>query len=249
MAKIDFLNIKIDNLTMVEAIQSIDKLVREKKQAYIVTPNVDHIVMIEHDSLFKKIYQEAALVLTDGQPLIWLSKLKGTPIVEKVSGSDLFPRVCEMAAKCGHTIYILGAAEGVAEQAAKNLTHKFPDLNIVGTYSPSYGFEQKPEEINEVIDRVTALKPDILAVSLGAPKAEKFIYNHRERLNVPVCLSIGAAVDFEAGNIKRAPGWMSSCGLEWIYRTIKEPKRLAKRYLRDLYSIVFIIHKYKGHHS
>ncbi|MDR3543891.1 MAG: WecB/TagA/CpsF family glycosyltransferase [Desulfosporosinus sp.] len=244
MSKIKFLNTQVDNVTMNEAIHIIDGLVKKKGQSYVVTPNLDHIVMIEDNSCFKEIYDNASLVLTDGQPLIWISKLKGIPIVEKVSGSDLFPQVCEMAARRGYTVYILGAADRVAEKAAQNLTDRFKGLQVVGTYSPSFGFENKPEEVDKIIKRITSLKPDILAVSLGSPKGENFIYHYRERLNVPVSMSIGAAVDFEAGNVQRAPKWMSICGLEWLYRTMREPKRLAKRYWHDLHAIIPIIIKY-----
>lgn len=244
MSRISFLNIQVDNITMTEAVCSIDKLIQQKKQAYVVTPNIDHIVMIEKDPYFKEVYENASLILTDGQPLIWISKLKKKPIKEKVSGSDLFPHVCEMAAKQGYSLYILGAAEGVAKKAAQNLVNRYEGLRIAGTYSPSYGFESKPEEIEYIIQQIAALKPDILAVSLGSPKGEKFIYRYREKLNVPVSMSIGAAVDFEAGNVKRAPKWMSRCGLEWLYRMMKEPKRLAKRYWHDLRYIVPIIRKY-----
>lgn len=245
MLRIKFLNTTIDNMTMREAIHSIDMLVQKKSDSYIVTPNMDHIVMLERDPHFKEVYDNASLVLTDGQPLIWISKLLGTPIVEKVSGSDLFPKVCEMAAERGYSVYILGAANGVAAKAAENLMKRIKNLNIVGTYSPSYGFENKPDEVNEIVRTIVALEPDILAISLGSPKGEKFIYNYRKKLRVPVCMSIGATIDFEAGNVKRAPGWMSKCGLEWLYRTLKEPKRLVKRYWRDACEILPIILKYK----
>jgi len=122
---------------------------------------------------------------------------------------------------------------------------RYRNLKIVGTYSPSYGFENKPTEVEEIIQSILSLKPDILAVSLGSPKGEKFIYQHREKLNVPVSMSIGATIDFEAGNVKRAPLWMSKCGLEWLYRTMKEPKRLAKRYWRDACEIIPIVIKYR----
>lgn len=245
MGKIDFLNIKVDNLTMDQAIDKIEQLVIPKGCSYVVTPNVDHIVRVEDDEEFKKVYDDADLVLTDGMPLIWISRYLHNPIVEKVSGSDLLPRVCEMAAKKGFRVYILGAAEGVAEKAAENLVHTYPGLKIVGTCSPSYGFEKNNDEICKIIQKVNNAQPDILAVSLGSPKGEKFIYKYLDQLNVPLSMQIGAAVDFLAGNVKRAPKWMSNCGLEWLYRTIMEPKRLAKRYYHDAIKIGPIIKKYK----
>ena len=146
-------------------------------------------------------------------PLIWISKLKGEPIKEKVSGSDLFPKVCDLASQKGYKVFLLGAGEGVAQKAAENLKKKYDGLNIVGTYSPSYGFENKKDEIDKIIDIVNDAKPEILAVGLGAPKQEKFLYEYREKLNTPVSLAIGASIDFEAGNVKRAPKWMQKSGL------------------------------------
>ncbi|WP_394883438.1 WecB/TagA/CpsF family glycosyltransferase [Clostridium baratii] len=244
MSRIKFLNIEVDNLTMNEAINEVDKLIQKKASSYVVTPNVDHIVKLEKDEEFKDVYKNADLILTDGMPLIWISKLKGNPIKEKVSGSDFFPKVCELANNKGYSVFLLGAAEGVAAKAAENLRKKYKNLNIVGTYSPSYGFEKKNDEIEEIIEMVKNCKPDILAVGLGAPKQEKFLYNYRDKLNVPISLAIGASIDFEAGNIERAPKWMQKSGLEWFYRLIKEPKRMFKRYIIDDTKILSIIRKY-----
>lgn len=244
MSRIKFLNTQIDNITMQEAINRIDELVIANKNSYVVTPNVDHIVKLETDTELKKIYKDADLILTDGMPLIWISKLKFTPIKEKISGSDLFPRVCELAAHKGYKIFLLGAAEGVAKIAAKNLVDKYHGLNVVGTYSPSYGFENNEEEINYIINLINKCSPDILAVGLGAPKQEKFIYKYKDELKVPVSLAIGASIDFEAGKIKRAPLYMQKSGLEWLYRLCKEPRRMFKRYLIDDMKIIKITLKY-----
>lgn len=245
MSRIAFLNTEIDNLTMSEAIEEIDKLVIIKKTSYVVTPNVDHIVKLENDEEFKEVYKNADLILTDGMPLIWISKIKEIPIKEKISGSDLFPKVCELASKKSYKIFLLGAAEGVAIKAALNLKDKFKGLAIVGAYSPSYGFEKEDDEVEKIIEKINEAKPDILAVGLGAPKQEKFIYKFKDRLNVPVMLAIGASIDFEAGNIKRAPKFMQKCGLEWFYRLCKEPRRMFRRYLIDDLNIVRITLKYK----
>ena len=245
MSRIKFLNIEVDNLTMDEAICRIEELINNKKPSYVVTPNVDHIVKLEHDIEFQNVYKEADLILTDGMPLIWISKLKKNPIKEKVSGSDLFPKVCRLASRKGYKVFLLGAAEGVADKAAENLKSKYTGLNIVGTYSPSYGFEKKDEEINKIIKIINNAKPDILAVGLGAPKQEKFLYKYKDRLNVPISLAIGASIDFEAGNVNRAPKWMQKCGLEWFYRLVKEPNRMFKRYIIDDMKIFRIVMNYK----
>ena len=128
--RMKFLNTHVDNLTMSEAIEETDYLIRERKHSYVVTPNMDHIVLMETDKLFKEIYDNADLILTDGKPLLWIAKRQGTPIKEKISGSDFFPEMCKLAAKNGYKIYILGAAEGVAAKAAENLKSKYMGLQI-----------------------------------------------------------------------------------------------------------------------
>ena len=245
MARIKFMNTNIDNLTMAETLHEIDKLIQKKNCSYVVTPNVDHIVRLEKDEELQKAYKNASLILTDGKPLIWISKWYKTPIKETVSGSDLFPRVCQLAANKNYTMYLLGAAEGVADTAARNLMKKYPGLNIVGTYSPPFGFEKNEQEMNKIKTQIQDVHPDILIVGLGCPKQEKFMYYHCKELGVPISFGLGASIDFEAGNIKRAPKWMSNHGLEWLYRFSKEPKRLFKRYFVDDLKIIQVARKYR----
>ena len=246
MPRIKFLNTHVDNLTMNEALNVVDELVTQRTPSYVVTPNLDHIVTIETDSEFAEIYENANLIVADGKPLIWISKILKTPIKEKISGSDFFPKICELAAYKGYSIYILGAAEGVGKKAAENLKNKYPDLKIAGTYSPAFGFEEDNRELQKIREKILKAKPDILAVSLGSPKGEKFIYRHLKEYDVPLSISIGATIDFEAGKIKRAPKWISAIGFEWLFRITQDPKRLTKRYWNDAMRILPIIKKYKG---
>lgn len=241
--RMKFLNTYVDNVTMDEAVYESEKLINNGKYNYIVTPNVDHIVKLEEDKEFKEIYNNADLILTDGMPLIWVSKISRNPIKEKVSGSDFFPKLCGVAARKGYRIFLLGAAEGVAQQAKANLEEKYNGINIVGTYSPKFGFEYDKDEIEKILNLVKNSAPHILAVGLGAPKQEKFIYKYLNELQVPLSLGIGATIDFEAGNIKRAPKWMQKSGLEWFYRFIKEPKRMFKRYFVDDVKFIKIVRK------
>lgn len=245
MARIKFMNTDIDNLTMAETLNEIDKLIQKKNCSYVVTPNVDHIVRLEKDEELQKVYKNASLILTDGKSLIWISKWYKTPIKEKISGSDLFPKVCELAANKNYTMYLLGAAEGVADTAAKNLMQKYKGLNIVGTYSPPFGFEKDKKELDKIKEQIQKVHPDILIIGLGCPKQEKFMYHHCKELGVPISFGLGASIDFEAGNIKRAPKWMSNHGLEWLYRFSKEPKRLFKRYFVDDLKIISVARKYR----
>ncbi len=245
MSRIKFLNTYVDNVTIDEAINIAKKLIDEKKTSYIVTPNMDHIVIIEDDDEFAEIYRNADLILTDGKPLIWISKFLKTPIKEKISGSDFFPEMCKMCAEYGYSIFILGASEGVADIAAQKLIAQYKEIKIVGTYSPPIGFEKDEKELKKIREKICQNNPDVLAVSLGSPKGEKFIYKHLEEYQVPLSISIGATIDFVAGNVKRAPKWMSNCGLEWFYRIIQEPRRMIKRYWKDARRIIPIINKYK----
>ncbi len=245
MTRMRLMNTEIDNLTMDETMDAIDSLIKEDNCSYVVTPNVDHIVQLEKDEELKRVYENASLILTDGKPLIWISNWYKTPIKEKISGSDLFPRVCDLAAKKGYTMYLLGAAEGVADKAAKNLMNKYKGLNIVGTYSPPFGFEKDKLELKKIERQIQEVHPDILIVGLGCPKQEKYMYHHCKELDVPISFGLGASIDFEAGNIKRAPRWMSEHGLEWLYRITQDPKRLAKRYLVDDMKIIRIARKYR----
>lgn len=176
MSRIKFMNTEIDNLTMQETLQAIDQLIQENRSAYVVTPNVDHIVQLETSKELKAVYENASLILTDGKPLLWIAKWYGTPIKEKISGSDLFPRLCNMAAKKGYKLFFLGAAEGVAAKAAENLANKFKGLQVVGTYSPPFGFENNQIEMDKIKSMIKESKPDILIVGLGCPKQEKFMY-------------------------------------------------------------------------
>lgn len=245
MSRMKFMNTEVDNLTMEEALGRIDELIRKDRNAYVVTPNVDHLVQLERGGELNEVYRHADLILTDGKPLIWISKWYKTPIKEKISGSDLFPRLCEMAAEKGYKMYFLGAAEGVAAKAAENLMKRFKGLEVVGTYSPPFGFEKDKAEMAKIKKQIKEVSPHILIVGLGCPKQELFILHHKDELGVPISLGLGASLDFEAGNIKRAPKWMANHGLEWMFRITQDPKRMAKRYLVDDRKILGLAIKYR----
>lgn len=245
MTRMKFMNTEVDSLNMPEVLDRIDNLIQIKKNSYVVTPNVDHIVQLEKDSELQKVYKNADLILADGKPLIWISNYYKTPIKEKVSGSDLFPLLCEMAGKKGYKMFFLGAAEGVAARAATNLKKRYSNLEVAGVYSPPFGFEENEEEVEKILQMIIKSNVDILIVGLGAPKQEKFIFKYHDRLNVPISLGLGASLDFEAGNIKRAPKWMQKSGLEWLFRITQDPRRMFKRYIIDDIKIIRLVRKYK----
>lgn len=245
MARMKFMNTEIDNLTMNETLHEIEKIIKRNESAYVVTPNVDHIVRLETNKDLQAVYKGAALILTDGKPLIWIARWYKTPIKEKISGSDLFPLLCRLSAKRGYKMFFLGAAEGVAAKAAENLSGKNKGLQVVGTYSPPFGFENDEAELRKIKDMIKAAAPDILIVGLGCPKQELFMYNHCREMGVPISFGLGASLDFEAGNIKRAPRWMADHGFEWLYRFFKEPKRMFRRYFVNDMKIIRLASKYK----
>lgn len=239
------IGVDIDNVTFDRAVELVMDMAKEKGRRYIVTPNVDHVVKLQNDKEFMQAYKGADLVVTDGTPLMWIAESYGSPFLEKIPGSDLMPRVCERAAKDGLSIFLCGGEEGVAVRAAKNLKRKYKKLKIVGTASPMQGFEHDAKRLDRLIKQINDASPDILVVSLGAPKQEKFIYNNKDRMNFGVALPVGAAIDFVAEEINRAPKWMRKVGLEWFYRFLQEPGRLFKRYFVDDMKIFWLAWKYR----
>lgn len=244
MSRISFMNIEIDNLTMDETLSAVDDLIRQNKNSFVVTPNVDHIVKLNTNEKLKAAYSEADLILTDGKPLIWASKLFRTPIKEKISGSDLFPELCKFAAEHHYKMFFLGAKDGVAAKAANILKKKYDGLEIVGCYSPAVGFEKDPKEIENIAQMVLHAKPHILILAFGCPKQEIFALDYRNKLQVPISFCLGASLDFAAGYVKRAPRWMSNIGLEWLYRLYQEPRRMFKRYVLEDWKFAKMFIKY-----
>ena len=222
---------KIDNVTFAQALDRIEFLISTPGPSMVVTPNVDHICQLQGNQRYQNAYARADLVVADGMPLIWASKFLGDPLKEKVSGSDLFPALCERAAQRGFSMFFLGGLPGVAQKAREELERRFAGIDIRGTYSPPFGFENDPNELARIRDMIVSASPDLLFVALGSPKQEYFILDHLESLNVPVSLGVGASLDFVAGTMKRAPRFMQRAGLEWLFRLAQEPGRLFHRYL------------------
>lgn len=228
MSSVKLLNTAIDNLTMPELLAKLN-------QGVVFTPNVDHLVRLQKDQEFFEAYQNADFRTCDSKILYYVSRLLGSPICEKVSGSDLFPAFYWYHRNSKDIkIFLLGAAEGVAATAQKRINAKVGREIIVGSYSPSFGFEKNEAECQQIIEMINQSDATVLAVGVGSPKQEKFIYKYRDQFkHIKIFLAIGATIDFEAGNISRAPKWISEMGLEWLYRLLAEPKRLWRRYLVD----------------
>lgn len=243
--RMTFMNTFLDNVTEQETLEYINERVSTRNLAYVIPLNVDEIVRIEYDKYFKEILEQAGLILADGHPLLWVSKWYHKPIKQKICGSDLFPVLCQMAAKKGYSVFLLGAAPGVAARAATKLKATIPGLKVAGTYSPPMGFEKDQMEIEKINRMLKDSRADILFVGLGVPKQEIFIYENMEKYQIPVSLAVGASIDFIAGEQKRAPKWMRDCGMEWLYRLLREPKRMFKRYCIDDMKILKLAWKYR----
>lgn len=221
------------DVTMDETLAWIDRLIAERRPAYLVTANLDFAAQASEDVELQRILLEAELVLCDGTPLVWASRLTGKPLRERVAGSDLVPRLVGHAEKRGYRIFLLGGQTEVLAQAARNLMAEHPLLPPVEYYSPPFAGLQEMDH-GAIVERLAEARPDILLVAFGCPKQEKWIYMHYRELGIPVSIGVGATIDFLAGQVSRAPAWVSKCGLEWVYRLSQEPGRLGGRYARDL---------------
>lgn len=245
MKKQPLLNTYVNNVDMDEALLSIDEMIFSETKHYVVAINVDVVMKIENDCYLKKITDNADMVLVDGKPLVWIAKWHKHPVKEKISGSDLVPRLCKHSRDKRYRIFIIGGKDGVAEQAKKNLEKQFLGINIVGTYAPPVGFEKDKVELEKINTMISNAHPDLLIACFGCPKQEKWIYENYKEYDAKVSICAGATVDFLAGSVKRAPVWMSEHGLEWFYRFLMEPKRMFKRYFIDDLKIVKLIWKYR----
>ncbi len=220
-----------DHLTFHGAMERILERAEARAGGYVLTPNVDHVVLAEDDAELVAAYEECFLSTVDGQPLVWLARALGHPLPEKISGSDLVHPLVGGAAERGLRVFFLGAKEGVGQRAADRLQADHPGLEVAGVHSPPLGFEEDPVELERTLNQVEAAEPHLVLVALGCPKQEKFMYRHRAHFGGAVTLGIGATLDFLAGEVERAPDWMSKAGLEWTYRLAKEPRRMYERYL------------------
>lgn len=218
---------------MAETLERIDRLIARRAAAYLVTANLDFAAQASEDVELQRILVEAELVLCDGTPLVWASRLTGKPLRERVAGSDLVPRLAAHAEKKGYRIFLLGGEPSSLEGAAKALQSNYPMLPTVHYYSPPFAPLHEFDN-QQILDEIHKARPDILLVAFGCPKQEKWIYMHYRKLGVPCSIGIGATVDFLAGKVSRAPAWVARTGLEWVYRMLQEPRRLAGRYIKDI---------------
>jgi N-acetylglucosaminyldiphosphoundecaprenol N-acetyl-beta-D-mannosaminyltransferase len=223
--------VPIDAIDLNGAISAVFDLVSRGDGGAVFTPNVDHVVEFTHNPELREAYLAADLSLADGMPVVWVSRLLGHRLRERVAGSDLVLPLLRRAAESGKRVFLLGGQEGVAALAARRLGQSVPGLQIAGTLAPRIDMREPASLRADVVKAVAATRPDLVVVGLGAPKQELWIHESREALRPAVLLGLGASIDFLAGTVPRAPVWMSRAGLEWAYRLAREPRRLWRRYL------------------
>lgn len=223
---VDILGIPVDAITMKDAVEKAGRFVGEDGAHAIYTPNAEIIMAAQRDSELKEILKKADMLVADGAGVVLASKILGRPVPEKVSGVDLVKEIFRAYAADGLSCYLFGAKPGVAQEAADRIKAEYPGLVIAGLHD---GYFTKEEETG-IIDDINRSSPDILLVALGAPKQEKWIFEHLDMINARVCIGVGGTIDILSGRVPLCPEFLRKNGFEWLYRLYKEPRR-ARRML------------------
>ncbi len=218
------LGVNIDMVTLDKAEERIWHFLKDNKKHMVFTPNSEMIMLTKQDQELKDILNSGDLITADGIGVVYASRIQGKPLKERVAGFDLAKRIVEKLSQKNISLYLLGGAPEIAETAKEKLEKEYPGIQIVGTHD---GYFDEDEE-KHIIDEINGIKPDILFVCLGMSKQEKWIYHHRDELDVKVSMGIGGSLDVFAGKAKRAPDFYCKYGLEWLYRLVKEPWRYKR---------------------
>jgi N-acetylglucosaminyldiphosphoundecaprenol N-acetyl-beta-D-mannosaminyltransferase len=231
MARIAVGHALIDNCSSEQVCASIIAHAQNRGEpAHVITPNAQHIVLLEKDRELQEVYDHADLVIPDGISLLIAARLYGRSLQQRVAGVDLFKQLCSLAVEHDLHVFLLGGRPGSAEMSAAALKNEFPGLKC-STYCPPFGFEQSASGLNQTANAIVAAQPDILFAALGAPKQEYWIHRHGLKLSVPVCIGVGGSFEIVGGVVPRAPMWAQDIGCEWLYRLCREPRRMWRRYL------------------
>ena len=228
--RIELGGVLIDQIDVEGALERLREFLADGGTHQVVTVNLDFLSIAQRDPAFRDTLNAADLAVADGMPLVWASRLRGEPLPERVAGVDLVHESCQLALGTGHSVFLLGAAPGVADRAARKLQEEYPGLRIAGTYSPGIGALSRAENA-AIVSMIREARPGFLFVALGAPRQDLWIRENRAELGVPVSIGVGCVFDLLAGSVERAPHWMQKAGLEWAHRLRSEPGRLWRRYL------------------
>ena len=225
------LGVRVDAVQIPDTIARTEEWIARREACHFVAVTDMHSVMeAQHDRTFRLMLTGADLVVPDGFPLVWLGRRKGFTLRRRVCGPELMAAFCEQTAHKKYRHFFYGGAPGVADDLAARFTARFPGLVVAGTYCPPFR-ALTPDEDREEVAAIERSRADVVWVGLGAPKQERWMFEHRARLGVPVLIGVGAAFDFHTGRVRRAPGWMRDHGFEWLFRLAMEPGRLWRRYL------------------
>ncbi len=224
LKSVRLLGVRIDNVDTAGALAIIEEFIHSRTPHLVVTADASCLVLAQRDRELLNIVNSADLVTPDSVGILWAARLRGTPLRERVSGVDIVEVLCERARRCGHRVFLLGSALGVAEAAAENLRQRYPGVAIVGTHHGYFA----PDEGPGVVEKVRSAAPDVLFVALGIPRQEKWIRRYLEQLGVPVCMGVGGSLDVISGRVSRAPRWMQQHGLEWMFRLVRNPRKIGK---------------------
>ena len=228
--KVNILGTPVSSLTMDELFSDWESVIKAKEKAQVCITPVNSILAARATARVQEIYKNADYVLCDGVPVKWASNFLGDPIKERITGLDVLPRIFPFAASRNFTVFLLGASPGVADQLKGVMEEKHPGVKIVGSFVPPFRAVFSKEENQEMMEVINAVKPDILLVSLTAPKQDIWIAENLDKLDTHLAIGIGGAFEVAAGMIQRAPLWMQKSGLEWFYRFLQEPERMFRRY-------------------
>lgn len=226
------LGVGISAINLPMALEFLDDRIKRREPTYVCITGVHGVMESQTDPELRRIHNQAGLVTPDGMPMVWMSRLAGHKHVDRVYGPDLMLAVCEASLQKGYRHFFYGGNEGVPELLRDKLQQRFPGLQVVGTYSPPFR-SLTPEEDAAIVAQINAAQPDIVWVGLSTPKQERWMAAHLGRVQAPVMVGVGAAFDFHAGLKRQAPRWMQRSGMEWFFRMVSEPKRLARRYLHN----------------
>jgi N-acetylglucosaminyldiphosphoundecaprenol N-acetyl-beta-D-mannosaminyltransferase len=225
------LGVRVHAVQIPDAVSQMEQWIEEREGCHYVAVTGMHGVMeAQHDPGFKRILNTADLVVSDGMPLVWAGRRYGFSMKRRVYGPELMMTFCQQTAHKGYRHFFYGGASDVPGDLAAKLADRFPRLKVVGTCSPPFR-PLTDQEDRDIVARINDARPDVLWVGLSTPKQEKWMYEHRDKLKVPVLMGVGAAFDLNSGRLRQAPAWMREHGLEWLFRLLMEPRRLWKRYL------------------
>lgn len=229
-AHIDLFGLSIDALTFDEAIESLCACIGQRPSRVVVTPNVDHVISLHDNHVLKQTYATAEFQFADGMPLVWASRLLGKPLPARVTGADLFVKLCKIATSQHWHVAVIGGMPGQEAELIRLFSRNFPNLRL-SLHSPPLGFDHEGSSGKTAANWVNAIAPDLVFVCLGFPRQELWAFQERPTLNTSLIFGVGASMEFALGLASRAPYWMQRCGMEWVWRLLSNPRKLWRRYL------------------